>query len=229
MKLETVDEAVLSQRAAERVAETAHRAVAERGRFAVAFSGGRTPGDMFAALAELDVPWDRTHVCQVDERAAPDGHPDRNATMLRSHLLVHVPVPASHVHLMPAADADLDAAAARYAAELCDVCGDPPVLDLVHLGLGADGHTASLVPGDPVLDATDREVAATGEYDGRRRLTLTFPVLNRARQILWLVSGADRAEALAALVAGDPAIPAGRVARARAELLTDLELRAAGG
>lgn len=229
MKLTTVDETALSQRAAERVAEAAHRAVAERGRFAVAFSGGRTPGGMFAALAELGLPWERTHVCQVDERAAPDGHPDRNATMLQSHLLAHVPIPGSHVHLMPAADADLDAAAHAYAAELRGVCGDPPVLDLVHLGLGGDGHTASLVPGDPVLEVADREVAATGVYDGRRRLTLTFPALNRARRILWLVSGADRAEALAALVDGDPAIPAGRVARSQAEVLTDLEPPVAGG
>lgn len=228
MKLETIDETTLPQRAAERVAETAHRAVADRGRFAVAFSGGRTPGGMFAALAELDLPWDRTHVCQVDERAAPDGHPDRNATMLRARLLDHVPVPASQVHLMPAADADLDTAAHAYAAELRGVCGDPPVLDLVHLGLGGDGHTASLVPGDPVVDVTDRDVAATGVYDGRRRLTLTFPALNRARRILWLVSGADRAEALAALVHGDPTIPAGRVARSQAEVLTDLEPPAAG-
>lgn len=229
MKLETADGAALPQRAADRVADAARRAVAERGRFVVAFSGGRTPGGMLAALAELDLPWDRIHVGQVDERAAPDGHCDRNATMLQSHLLDHVPVPASQVHLMPAADADLDAAAARYAAELRELCGDPPVLDLVHLGLGPDGHTASLVPGDPVLDVADREVAATGVYDGRRRLTLTFPALNRARQILWLVSGAGRAEALAALVDGDPAIPAGRVARSQAELLTDLELPAAGG
>lgn len=228
MKLETADEAALPQRAADRVAEAAHRAVAERGRFAVAFSGGRTPGGMFAALAELDLPWDRIHVGQADERAAPDGHADRNATMLRARLLDHVPIPASQVHLMPAADADLEAAAHAYAAELRGVCGNPPVLDLVHLGLGGDGHTASLVPGDPVVDVTDRDVAATGVYDGRRRLTLTFPALNRARQILWLVSGADRAEALAALVDGDPAIPAGRVARSQAEVLTDLEPPAAG-
>lgn len=228
MKLEALDEAALPQRAAARVAEAADRAVAERGRFAVAFSGGRTPGGMFAALAELDLPWAQTHVCQVDERAAPDGHPERNATMLRSQLLDHVPLPAAQVHLMPAGDADLEAAARAYAAELSDVCGDPPVLDLVHLGLGADGHTASLVPGDPVVDVADRDVAATGVYQGRRRLTLTFPALNRARRILWLVSGADRAEALAALAAGDPAIPAGRVARSQAEVLTDLPVPAEG-
>lgn len=223
MRIETVDGDQLARQAAERVADEAHRAVAERGTFAVALSGGRTPAGMLAALAELDVPWEQVHVFQVDERAAPDGHPDRNATMLRQQLLARVTVPAANVHLMPAESGNLDGAAASHAAELGRLCGDPPVLDLVHLGLGADGHTASLVPGDGVLEVTDRDVAATGTYAGRRRLTLTFPALNRARRILWLVAGEDRADALRALAEGDESIPAGRVARSQTVVLTDLE------
>lgn len=229
MRVETADGDTLATHAARCVADAARAAVADRGVFTVAFSGGRTPAGMLAALAGADLPWDHVHVLQADERAAPDGHADRNATLLAEHLLASAPLPPANVRLMPAADADLDAAAARYAAVLREVAGDPPVLDLVHLGLGADGHTASLVPGDPVVDVTDRDVAATGEYAGRRRLTLTLPALNRARSILWLVSGADRADALARLVRGDPSIPAGRVARSQAVVVTDLDAPVASG
>src|SRR5205823_3468838 len=116
---------------------------------------------------------------------------------------------------------DLDGAAARYAATLMTAAGAPPTLDLVHLGLGADGHTASLVPGDPVLEITDRDVAVTGVYRGRRRLTLTYPVLDRARRILWLVAGADKAPMLRRLRDGDSTIPAGRVRSDRAVVVAD--------
>ncbi len=190
--------------------------VADRGRFALAVSGGSTPMRMLRALTLEDVPWDRVDLLQVDERVAPDGAADRNLTALRESL----PAPA-RVHPMPVERGDLEAAAKRYAETLASVAGSPPVLDLVHLGLGDDGHTASLVPGDPVLDVRDREVAISGPYQGRRRMTLTYPALDRARQVLWLVTGEGKAAMLARLHAGDAAIPAGRVRAARATVFAD--------
>jgi polyphosphate glucokinase len=169
-------------------------------------SGGSTPGPMFAALGGR-LPWEKVTIYQVDERVAPDGHPDRNLTLLERSLPGGGVV---DVRPMPVTADDLEEAAARYASEL------PERLDLVHLGLGPDGHTASLVPGDPVLEVRDRDVALTGEYQGRRRMTLTYPALDRARRILWLVPGDDKADALARLRAGDESIPAGRVAAANA-------------
>jgi len=166
------------------------------------------------------------HVCQVDERVAPDGHTDRNLTHLRESLLQHAPLRPEQIHAMPVETADLQAAATQYALALGEIAGSPPVLDLVHLGLGPDGHTASLVPGDPVLDVTDADVAPTGVYQGRRRMTLTYPMLNRARRVLWVVTGSEKVEMLRRLRDGDLSIPAGRVRREQALLLAD---RAAAG
>jgi 6-phosphogluconolactonase len=176
---------------------------------------------MLRALAGEDVPWDRLQLFQVDERVAPDGDPDRNWTHLRASLLDHAPLRADQAHAMPVESPDLAAAAAQYARLLGETAGQPPVLDLVHLGLGPDGHTASLVPGDPALDVTDADVALTGVYQGRRRMTLTYPVLNRARRVLWVVTGGEKAAMLGRLRAGDPSIPAGRVRQDRALVLTD--------
>jgi 6-phosphogluconolactonase len=206
------DPAAVARRAAALVAERARAAVAGRDRFAFAVSGGRTPWAMFARLAEEDVPWDRTSLYQVDERVAPAGDPDRNLTHLRESLPAGS---AADVRPMPVEDDDLDAAAERYARSL------PERLDLVHLGLGPDGHTASLVPGDPVLDVDDRDVAVTGAYMGRRRMTLTYAPLDRARAVLWLVTGQDKVDALRRLRAGDRSIPAGRVACADALVIAD--------
>lgn len=219
------NETILAQQAASEIAAAATRAVEERGRFAVAFSGGSTPAAMLAALAEHDLAWERIEVFQVDERIAPDG-PDRNLELLRRQLLDHAPIPAANVHPMPVGDHDPDAAARRYADELRRVCGDPPVVDLVHLGLGTDGHTASLLPGDPALDVTDTDVAVTEAYQGHRRLTLTVPALERAWRLLWLVAGADKAPAVRRLVGGDVDIPAGRIARHDASLLLDTQAAA---
>jgi 6-phosphogluconolactonase len=215
------DAEAVARRAARVIAEAAREAVARRGRFVLATSGGATPWRMLRHLAAEDVPWSGVHLLQVDERAAPAGDPDRNLTHLREALLAHLPVPPAAVHAMPVEDPDLAAAARDYAATLGSVAGEPPVLDLVHLGLGEDGHTASLIPGDPVLEVRDAEVAATAPYRGHRRLTLTLPALSRARRILWVVTGAGKAPALARLRAGDGAIPAGRVRRDRALLLFD--------
>jgi 6-phosphogluconolactonase len=202
------------------VAADARAAVAARGRFVAAFSGGHNPWQMLRILADEDVPWPGVHLFQVDERVAPAGHPDRNFTHLSESLLQHVPLAPNQVHAMPVESPDLEAAARRYAETLAAVADAPPVLDLVHLGLGPDGHTASLVPGDLVLDVADRDVAVTGVYQGRRRMTLTYPVLNRARRLLWLVAGGDKAAMLARLTRGDTSIPAGRVCQDRAVVLT---------
>ena len=222
MKIEILpDAAAVAQRAAVFVAAAARAAVAERGRFIVAVSGGHTPWQMLRALANQEVPWDRVHVGQVDERVAPAGDPDRNLTHLRESLLSHAPLRPDQLHAMPVEADELAVAAAQYARTLVGLAGSPPVLDLVHLGLGPDGHTASLVPTDPVLEITDADVGLTGVYQGRRRMTLTYPILNRARQILWLVTGGEKAETFARLRDGDRTIPAGRIRADGAIVLAD--------
>ncbi|MBV9299387.1 MAG: 6-phosphogluconolactonase [Verrucomicrobia bacterium] len=222
MKTEIMADAdSVAREAAAIISAEARAAVAERGRFIVAVSGGHTPWIMLRHLAEAEVPWENVHLAQVDERVAPEGHPDRNLTHLHESLLELAPLPRDQVYAMPVESADLDAAAKQYATTLAKIAGSPPVLDFVHLGLGPDGHTASLVPGDPVLQVSDADVAVTGIYQGRRRLTLTYPVLNRARRVLWLVTGSDKVAMLARLRQGDPSIPAGRVNRERAMLLAD--------
>ncbi len=215
------DAGAVARRAAEFIAGEARAAVAARRRFVLAVSGGQTPWVMLRTLAGLDVPWADVHLVQVDERVAPVGDPDRNLTHLRESLVDHVPLPPERVHAMPVESADLEAGAAAYAATLREIAGAPPVLDLVHLGLGPDGHTASLVPGDPALAVTQADVGVTAPYRGRRRMTLTFPVLDRARRVLWVVTGAEKAEMLARLLVGDPSIPAGRVRQDRAVALVD--------
>lgn len=207
----SADPDAVAARAAGYVAGQARAAVAASGRFIFAVSGGHTPWAMFSALAGEDMPWRQVEVYEVDEREAPAGDPDRNLTHLNESLRG---APAI-VHPMPVTDPDLAAAAARYAAAL------PERFDLVHLGLGPDGHTASLVPGDPVLEVTDALVALTQPYQGHRRMTLTYPALARADQLLWLVTGADKQDPLARLLAGDQSIPAGRVRAARSLVLAD--------
>jgi 6-phosphogluconolactonase len=210
-------------------AAEARAAVAARGRFIVAFSGGRTPWQMLRALADEPMPWDRVHVVQVDERVAPAGDPDRNLTHLRESLLAHCPLPPEQVHAMPVESADLEAASQRYALTLRQIAGAPAILDLAHLGLGPDGHTASLVPGDPVLEVAGADVAVTGVYQGRRRMTLTYPLLNRSRRIVWLVTGREKAEMLARLWRGDRSIPAGRISQDQAVVLADRGAAARSG
>ena len=222
MKIEILPDAdAVAQKGAEIIAAEARAAVKARARFIIAVSGGHTPWVMWRALANEDVPWDHVNVVQVDERVAPAGDPDRNLTHLRETLLEHSPLRPEQIHAMPVESSDLDAVAKRYAMTLQEIAGSPPVLDLVHLGLGPDGHTASLVPGDPVLNVSDRDVAITGAYQGRRRMTLTYPILNRARRILWIVTGKDKVDAFARLREGDPTIPAGRIQRDNAVALVD--------
>jgi 6-phosphogluconolactonase len=222
MKFEVFDDAdSVARKAGAAIASDARSAIAARGRYAVAFSGGHTPWIMLRALANEDVSWAGVHIFQVDERVAPEGHPDRNLTHLRESLLQHVPLRPEHVHAMPVESANLDSAASQYALALQEFAGTPPVLDLVHLGLGPDGHTASLVPGDRVLTIADRDVAVTGVYQGRRRMTLTYPALNRARRVLWIATGGEKAEMLRRLVDGDRSIPAGQVRQEQALVMAD--------
>jgi 6-phosphogluconolactonase len=204
------DPDAVARTAAARLAAWARAAVADAGRCALALSGGHTPAAMLDHLTAEAVPWEHVSVFQVDERVAPEGDPERNATQLRRILGALVEIVA-----MPVDDPDLDAAAARYARRL------PARFDVVHLGLGADGHTASLVPGDAVLDVADRLVATTQPYEGTRRMTLTYPALARANRLLWIVTGAAKRAALARLVGGDTAIPAGRVEAAHSWVLAD--------
>jgi 6-phosphogluconolactonase len=222
MKIEIFPDAdAVARKGAEIIAAEARTAVKARGRFIVAVSGGHTPWQMLRALTNEDVPWQSVNVVQVDERVAPEGDPDRNLTHLYESLLEHAPLRREQIYAMPVEAPELESAAKRYAETLKKIAGSPPVLDLVHLGLGPDGHTASLVPGDPVLNVTDSDVALTGVYQGRRRVTLTYPILNRARRILWLVTGKDKVAALAQLRDGDVTIPAGWIQRANAMVLAD--------
>ncbi|HUG41846.1 MAG TPA: 6-phosphogluconolactonase [Longimicrobiales bacterium] len=220
MRIEAVAGGGIAERGAAHIAAVLRSSVAARGRVTVAFSGGSTAGPLLQALADADVPWSAVHVLQVDERVAPEGHPDRNLTTLRRRFIDCVPLPPDQLHAMPVDASDLDAAADRYAGTLQDLAGRPPRLDFIHLGLGTDGHTASLLPGSPLL-STGAPVGVTAAYRGRRRMTLTLPVLSDARHVLWFVRGADKAAMVRRLVDGDPTIPAGKVEPSRALLLLD--------
>jgi 6-phosphogluconolactonase len=227
MKTEVYSDAdAVALEAAKLIAKAAQEAVAARGKFVMAVSGGKTPWVMLRDLAQQEVPWQGVHVVQVDERIAPAGDPDRNLTHLRESLLEHAPLRPEQIHAMPVESQDLEAACVQYAQTLKTLAGSPPVLDLVHLGLGPDGHTASLVPGDPVREVRDADVALTGVYQKRRRMTLTYPIINRARRVLWLVTGGEKTGMLTRLQAGDVSIPAGRVSSDQAIVLAD---RAAAG
>jgi 6-phosphogluconolactonase len=176
---------------------------------------------MYRELAQLDLPWPQLQIVQVDERVAPLGDPERNLTHLRESLMSNAPLRPEQIHTMPVEASDLREAAMQYARTLAEVAGSPPVIDIVHLGLGPDGHTASLIPGDPVLDVTDSDVAITGNYQGRRRMTLTYPAINRARRIVWVATGEDKARSLARMIKSDHSIPAGRITHCRSIVITD--------
>lgn len=197
--------------------------IARHGRATLAMSGGRTPQRIFEILAATGLPWELVDFFQVDERIAPAGHADRNATQAAAALAAPLRRHPDAFHWMPVEDADLNTAAQRYAASLRRAAGAPPALGTVHLGLGADGHTASIFPDSPLADASPGDVAVTDEYLGRRRMTLTLAVVNAAHRILWVVTGADKQRALAGLVAGDPAVVGSRVRRSGALVLADAD------
>jgi 6-phosphogluconolactonase/glucosamine-6-phosphate isomerase/deaminase len=207
------DPGSVGEQAADLIAEAVRRAISEGRRFAWAISGGETPVPMFRRLGACALPWHLIDTWQVDERVAPPDDPDRNRSLQAKALPAEA---LDGIRWMPVEDDDLETAAARYAATL------PDRFDVVHLGLGVDGHTASLVPGDPVLDVRDRDVAVTGLYEGRRRMTLTYPGLSRAERAIWVVTESEKRDALRALIAGDHSIPAAQVAVLDQVLVTDL-------
>ena len=215
------DAEMVAQQAAALIVQESRNAIAARGQFTLALSGGSTPWRMLALLVQSDFKWEQVQIFQVDERVAPLGDAERNWTHLTEALRPCWNRIAPQAHPMPVDNVNLQAAAADYATTLTQYADQPPVLDLVHLGLGADGHTASLVPGDPLLSVTDRDVAVTLPYQNHVRMTLTLPVLNRARRRLWVVTGAQKREALNRLLQSDPAIPAGQVRAAAATILAD--------
>jgi 6-phosphogluconolactonase len=222
MKIKIVADAdSAASEAAKLIASEARAAVKDRGSFVMAVSGGHTPWLMLRDLALEDLPWNAIHVVQADERIAPTGDPDRNLTHLRESLLTRAPLSPEHIYAMPVESSDIQAACTRYARTLETIAGSPPVLDLVHLGLGPDGHTASLIPGDPVRNVTNADVALTGVYQGRRRMTLTYPILNRSRRILWLVTGAEKAGILQRLFGRDLSLPASEVRDDNALVIAD--------
>jgi 6-phosphogluconolactonase len=224
MKIEVFDNAdLVAQKAASFIAGEARKFIALRGHFIIAVSGGKTPWKMLRALANEDVPWEGMHILQVDERLAPEGDPDRNLTHLRESLIGHAPILPERIYAMQVLEKDPEAAATTYAHTIRQITGSPVIIDLIHLGLGPDGHTASLIPGDPVLDVTDKDVALTEIYQGRQRLTLTYPIINRARKILWLVTGSEKNEMLQRLLERDLSIPAGRISQEHALVLADKE------
>ena len=205
--------------AAAHIAARARAAASGHGAFCIALSGGRTPWKMLERLVGLELPWDRIHVFQVDERVAPYGDADRNATKLTA-ILRASNLPYANLHLMPVTDEDRGRGCDAYSQVMARHTRDGR-LDLVHLGLGEDGHTASLVPGDRVVDVADRDVAMAGPYQGRLRMTLTRAAIDKAAERMWVVTGASKAEMLARLQAGDATIPAGRITRRNSIVFAD--------
>jgi 6-phosphogluconolactonase len=211
-------------RCADIIAQNMHQAIEQRGQFTIAFSGGSTPHTLFQKLAEISLPWHMTKIFQVDERLAPDGDKNRNFTHLKELLLDHIAIPASHIHPMPVTRLPETAMAMEYEKLLISHSGAPPRFDLVHLGIGQDGHTASLVPHDPILNITGTYVAMTGDYKGFKRLSLTYSAINDARCILWQITGKSKLPVLDQLISGDTSIPAGQIARNQAIIVTDCKV-----
>lgn len=237
-RLDIVEADMWAKAAAGLIAERATEAIARRGQCLLALSGGSTPRPMFDALATMDLPWDKVVVLQVDERLVPSHSPDRNLIDQRAAFAklpaVWLPFPVDAVLAEglppeagpgepPPAIVDTSSAMATFADRLRALADDPPILDVVHLGLGDDGHTASLFPDDPATFELRQPVAITGQQKGNRRLTLTRSVLDRARSVIWLVRGQDKAPALGRLLAGDLSIPAGVLRPAQSVVVADTD------
>lgn len=226
--------------AADRVVSVARNAIRRRGRFCVALSGGSTPRatyDLLVSRPRVDaVDWSRAEFFWADERAVPLDHRDSNFGAAKEHLLDHLPgIKRDAIHRMPADEPDRDAAAERYEAEIARVFGvspgapRPPAFDLIWLGMGADGHTASLFPGSTALGERRRWVVATwAPGPAAWRMTLTQPLINAARTVLFVVTGADKASGLRSVESGSRELPAARI-RARSTLFLVDALAAGSG
>ncbi len=220
LRLDSPD--ALAAAAAGFIARCAVQAISDRGRFVLALSGGSTPWKMLNRLAGLDLPWQQVHLAQVDERCAPRGDASRNLTHIEAQFAQRIAFPQQQLHAMPVNEPDLDQAVRDYATTLTGLAGHPPVLDLVHLGLGSDGHTASLLPGDALLEQDTQDVGMSGGYQGHARMSLTFPLINRSRNIMWLISGEEKRGMLERLLQADPGIPAGKVSQENTLVFTDI-------
>lgn len=224
MNLEVcADAAAAASRAAALMLECMEQAITARGVAAIAVSGGTTPAPMLAALAASRIDWRRVHVFQVDERLVPDDDERRNVRLVRE-AFGQGGLPLTNLHAVPAGSANPQTAAERYTRDLRAVCGKPPVLDAVHLGLGEDGHTASLFPGDSALDA-DGDVAVSGEHGSMRRITLTLGTINRARARIWLVTGAHKRDVVQHLLGPGSSLVANRVRTDDSVLVVDAQAR----
>ena len=211
----------VAEAAAAYLAQQITATLATKSTFSMAISGGRTPWEMLKILAKADLPWQRVNLFQVDERVAPDGHADRNLTQLFQAIAGTPMVTQLRIFPMPVLADDLEEGCREYTQVINEVT-EGKGLDLIHLGLGSDGHTASLVPGDGVMEVQDRLVACTQNlYQGRIRMTLTYPLLNSAKQLLWIVTGSEKQEMVKRLLQQDPSIPAGSIRQENALLLVD--------
>jgi 6-phosphogluconolactonase len=215
------DPAAVASAAATAIAAALDVAVRERGRATLALSGGRSPLEAFKLLAAKPLPWHAIDILQVDERCAPAGHEDRNSVQIGRAFAGLVAAQAERFHWIPLDETtDTHAAARTYSATLTALAGVPPIIDVVQLGLGPDGHTASLFPGQ-TLELVTRFVGLSPPMLGWPRLTLTLPVLDAARRIIWFVTGSDRGAPLRGLLAGDPAVVGSRVRRGSATVFAD--------
>lgn len=211
----------VAQQAALLIADLIREKVAQKGFFTFAISGGRTPWEMIQALAQENLPWEKVYLFQVDERVAPDGNADRNLTQLFAVLQGTRLMTRLNIFPMPVTAAHFGQACEEYAEHLQQITRNGK-LDLIHLGMGSDGHTASLIPGDSVCEVMDQDVAMTAApYQGRVRMTLTYPLINRAEKILWLLTGAEKAKMLQRLLVSDQDIPAGKIAQDQALVFAD--------
>ncbi|WP_026969036.1 6-phosphogluconolactonase [Algoriphagus terrigena] len=211
----------VAKEAALYIADSIRVHIAKKGFFTLAISGGRTPWEMIKELATQDLPWEKVFLFQVDERVAPDGHPDRNLTQLFKSIEGTSLMTRLNIFPMHVIAEDLEEACAEYSDNIKRIT-ETGKFDLIHLGIGTDGHTASLVPGDNVLEVQDKDVALTNDpYQGRQRMTLTYPLINQAEKILWVITGEEKAEMLSRLLNQDPSIPAGKVAQGHAIILTE--------
>jgi len=211
-------------RAAELIAECLREAIARSGNGTVALSGGRTPSTMLQELASAPLDWSRIHIFQVDERLVDDGDERSNMKTIRS-AFERPSLAIEQMHHMQIHGDSPQAGADRYTSQIRLVAGNPPTFDVVHLGLGEDGHTASLFPGDSALDA-DGDVAVTGIHGGVRRMTLTLKVINRARSRVWLVTGNAKRNVVQGLLRRDLALIASRVDQDNSSLVIDREASA---